>query len=84
MNPAMLKAMKAKKKRPVDPNAPPRPNLMTHNVKIRTMEEALAQMEQQLQQATHRVDALERKLQSQTAYLQGVHNTVSGLTQRKR
>lgn len=77
MNPKMLKAMKAKQKRPVDPNAPPRPNLMTHNVKIRTMEQAMAEMEQQLQIATMRVEALERKLQNQTAYLQGVHDVVS-------
>ena len=77
MNPKLLKAMKAKQKRPVDPNAPPRPNLMTHNVKIRTMEQAMAEMEQQLQIATMRVEALERKLQNQTAYLQGVHDVVS-------
>lgn len=82
MNPRMLKAMKAKQKKPVDPNAPPRPNLMTHNVKIRTMEEAMAQMEAQLSQALYRVEALERKLVSQTAYLQGVHNAVSNIRRK--
>lgn len=82
MNPKMLKAMKAKQKRPVDPNAPPRPNLMTHNVKIRTMEEAMAQMEAQLAQATQRVEALERKLVNQTAYMQGLHNTVSNMRRK--
>ena len=82
MNPNMLKAMKAKQKRPVDRNAPPRPNLMTHNVKIRTMEEAMAQMEAQLAQAMHRVETLERKLVNQTAYMQGLHNTVSNMRRR--
>jgi len=82
MNPAMLKAMKAKKKRPVDPNAPPRPNLMTHNVKIRTLEQTLTDMEQQLHIATSRVEALERKLQNQTAYLQGLHDTVSNIRRK--
>jgi phage shock protein A len=82
MNPKMLKAMKAKQKRPVDPNAPPRPNLMTHNVKIRTMEESMLQMEQQLAQATQRVEALERKLVNQNAYLQGVHNAVTNMRRK--
>ena len=44
MNP-LFKAMQPKKKRPVDPNAPPRPNLMTHDVKIRQANEQMARME---------------------------------------
>lgn len=82
MNPKMLKAMRAKKKRAVDPNAPPRPNLMTHNVQIRTMEQAVTQMEQQLQVALAKVEALERKLYNQTSYLQGLHNTVSNMRRK--
>ena len=75
MNP-MFKAMH-KKKRPVDPNAPPRPNLMTHNVKIRTLEETLIQMEEQLRISNDRVNELERKLSRQSDYLQALHNTVA-------
>jgi len=82
MNPNMLRAMKAKKKRPVDPNAPPRPNLMTHNVKIRTLEQTIADLEETAQNARMRIDALERKLQNQTAYLQGLHDTVSTLRRK--
>lgn len=74
--------MRAKKKREVDPNAPPRPNLMTHNVKIRGIEDTVSQMEQQLAIANARVEALERKLQNQTAYLQSLHNAVSGIRKR--
>jgi phage shock protein A len=82
MNPKLFKAMRAKKKREVDPNAPPRPNLMTHNVKIRGIEDTVSQMEQQLAIANARVEALERKLQNQTAYLQSLHNAVSGIRKR--
>jgi len=77
MNFRMLKAMKAKQKRPVDPNAPPRPNLMTHNVKIRTMEEVVQGMETQLKLAQARIDDLERKMRSQTTYIQALHNRVT-------
>ena len=72
----IFKAMQNKKKRPVDPNAPPRPNLMTHNVKIRTLEQTLQHMEEQLHLARLRVDELEGKLRRQGDYLQALHNTV--------
>jgi hypothetical protein len=82
MNPKLLKAMKAKKKRAVDPNAPPRPNLMTHNVKIRTLEQTIADLEQIAHASRMRIEALERKLQNQTAYLQGLHDTVSSIRKK--
>ena len=74
--------MKAKKKRAVDPNAPPRPNLMTHNVKIRTLEQTIADLEQIAHACRMRIEALERKLQNQTAYLQGLHDTVSSIRKK--
>jgi predicted nucleic acid-binding Zn-ribbon protein len=76
MNP-MFKAMQPKKKRPVDPNAPPRPNLMTHNVKIRTIEQTLADMENQVRAANARVAELEAKMRRQTDYMQALHNAVA-------
>ena len=72
----MFKAMQPKKKRPVDPNAPPRPNLMTHNVKIRNVEEALTNMEGQLQAAKLRIEQLEQKMRNQTSYIQALHDRV--------
>ena len=57
---------KVKKKRPVDPNAPPRPNLMTHEVKLRTAQQTIEAMEQQIQIMTARVESLEAKLRNQT------------------
>jgi hypothetical protein len=41
-NPAQFKQ---KKKREVDPNAPPRPNLMSHDKTIREGQEAFARLE---------------------------------------
>jgi len=68
---------KIKKKRPVDPNAPPRPNLMTHEVKLRTAQQTIEAMEQQVQMMTARVEALEAKLRNQTQYLQALHDSVA-------
>ena len=72
----MFKAMQPKKKRPVDPDAPPRPNLMTHEVKLRTAQQVIEQMESHVQRLTARVTELERKLSKQTDYLSAVHQSL--------
>ena len=77
----MFKAMQPKKKRPVDPDAPPRPNLLTHEVKLRTAQQVIEQMESHVQRLTARVTELERKLSKQTDYLSAVHQS---LQSRKR
>jgi len=68
---------KVKKKRAVDPNAPPRPNLMTHEVKLRTAQQTVEALENQVRVMSARVEALEAKARSQTQYLQALHDTVS-------
>jgi predicted RNase H-like nuclease (RuvC/YqgF family) len=73
MNPSMLKAMKVKKKRAVDPNAPPRPNLLQHDVKLRGQQENIETMSRMVAQLNERVQSLESKLRSQTIYLQALH-----------
>jgi predicted transcriptional regulator len=73
----IFKAMKAKKKRAVDPNAPPRPNLMTHEVKLRSAQETIDSQAQQLQVLQHRIDRLERKLSAQTDYLAQLHQRIA-------
>ena len=73
MHPKMLKAMKAKVKRPVDPNAPPRPNLLTHEKKIKEMGQ---QHQNEIAELRQKVYNLERKLQRQTDYLDALHNRV--------
>ena len=67
---------KVKKKRAVDPNAPPRPNLMTHEVKLRTAQQTVEALENQVRAMSNRVESLEAKLRSQTQYLQALHDTV--------
>ena len=67
---------KVKKKRAVDPNAPPRPNLMTHEVKLRTAQQTIEELEQQVRVMTARVESMEAKMRNQTQYLQALHDTV--------
>jgi polyhydroxyalkanoate synthesis regulator phasin len=73
MHPNMLKAMKAKKKRAVDPNAPPRPNLLTHDKQIRDMDVA---HRGEIAELRRHVYDLERKLARQTNYLDALHRQV--------
>lgn len=75
MNP-FLKAMQPKKKRPVDPNAPPRPNLMSHDKVIRDQKAMLEQMENEVLRLRQRIDDLERKQNYQTQYLNAVHQSL--------
>lgn len=74
---------KAKKKRAVDPNAPPRPTLLGHEKVIKNANEQIAQLSQQLTDVKYKVRELERKLANQTAYLNELHSTISRITQRK-
>lgn len=74
MNSKMLKAMRPKKKRTVDPAAPPRPNLMTHDVKLRQQTETIEVMYREIQNLKDTVRRLENKLNNQTSYLQEVHH----------
>jgi hypothetical protein len=76
MNP-FLKAMQPPKKRPVDPNAPPRPNLLSHDKVIREANTLIGKLENDVLRLRQRVDSLEAKLSNQTAYLQALHQTVS-------
>lgn len=70
----MFKAMQAKKKRAVDPNAPPRPNLMTHDVKLRDQQNTVAMMQSEIYHLKDAVRSLKNKLETQTAYLQALHS----------
>jgi len=70
----IFKAMKAKKKRAVDPNAPPRPNLMTHDVKIRDQQNIILNLQSEIYNLKDNVRSLQNKLNNQTVYLQAVHS----------
>lgn len=73
----IFKAMKAKKKRAVDPLAPPRPNLMTHDVKLRTAEQTIQDQAQTIAILQNRLDTLERKVRSQADYLAMLHQRIT-------
>ena len=73
----IFKAMKAKKKRAVDPNAPPRPNLMTHDVKLRTAEQTIQDQANIINALQIRLDSLERKVRAQADYLSQLHQRIS-------
>lgn len=73
----IFKAMKAKKKRAVDPLAPPRPNLMTHDVKLRTAEQTIQDQAHTINTLQIRLDNLERKVRAQTDYLAQLHQRIS-------
>lgn len=72
----IFKAMKAKKKRAVDPNAPPRPNLMSHDVKIRDQQNVIQLMQSEIYNLKDVVRSLQNKLNNQTVYLQAVHSKI--------
>ena len=76
MNP-FFKAMQPKKKRPVDPNAPPRPNLLNHEKRLKDATVTLEQVQQENQQLKRRIDQLESKMVNQTAYLDQLHAVIS-------
>jgi uncharacterized coiled-coil protein SlyX len=77
MNPKMLKAMKAKKKREVDPNAPPRPNLLTHEKTIKGMNATAQDQQVEIAFLKRKLHELERKLHRQTTYLDAIHQRIS-------
>jgi len=65
MNSAMLKIMRAKKKRPVDPNAPPRPNLLSQDKKLREQEQTVQDLHQEVSYLKDKLNSLETKLRTQ-------------------
>lgn len=66
-----------KKKRPVDPNAPPRPNLLSHEKVLKDTKLTLEQLQQENQQLRRRMEDLESKMRNQTSYLTYLHQVIS-------
>jgi hypothetical protein len=69
----IFKAMKQKKKRAVNPDIV-RPNLFTHEKKLKDMQSVNDTAADTIQRLQSRVQRLEAKLSSQTTYLQALHN----------
>jgi len=75
MNP-FFKSMQTRK-RAVDPNAPPRPNLLSHEKTIKETRATLEELQAENRQLRARIEALESKMANQTQYLQALHQRVT-------
>ena len=73
---SMFDMYRTKKKRAVDPNAPPRPNLLNHEKRLKDATVTLEQLQQENQQLRSRLEALESKILTQTNYLNTLHQYV--------
>jgi len=76
MNP-LFKAMQPKKKRPVDPNSPPRPNLLNHEKRLKDTVYTMEQMQDENRKLRNRMESLEAKLANQTSYLNYLHQFIT-------
>ena len=74
---SLLDMYREKKKKVVDPNAPPRPNLLNHEKRLKETTGTVEQLQAQNQELRHRIDRLENKLTNQTAYLNSLHQYVA-------
>ena len=74
---SMFDMYKAKKKKVVDPNAPPRPNLLNHEKRLKDATVTLEQVQQENHQLKRRMDELESKIVNQTAYLNQLHQYIA-------
>ncbi len=72
----MFDMYRSKKKRAVDPNAPPRPNLLSHEKVLKDTKVTLEQLQHENQMLRRRLDAMEAKLANQTSYLNTLHQYV--------
>lgn len=56
------KQFKQKKKRAVDPNAPPRPNLLTHEKRMKESQAAFEELYHRVHQQAELIESLRTKL----------------------
>ena len=73
----MFDMYRAKKKKVVDPNAPPRPNLLNHEKRLKDTTVTIEQVQQENQELKRRMDRLESKLLHQTNYLNQLHTYIA-------
>jgi len=73
---SMFDMYRPKKKRAVDPNAPPRPNLLNHEKRLKETVVTIEQVQQENQELRRRLEAVESKLLNQNNYLNTLHQYV--------
>lgn len=79
MNPRMFQQYRQKKKRPVDPNAPPRPTLLGHEKVIKSYGTDLESQRQQVSALQSEVERLRKKVSG----LEQTVNQLIGILRRK-
>lgn len=67
---------KPKKKRAVDPNAPPRPNLLSQDKKLREQTEAVGRLVQIVQRQQEEIDRLKNEYRNMQASIEQLINTL--------
>lgn len=63
---------KAKKKRAVDPNAPPRPNLLSHDKVIREQKDVIMELQLQLRRQAEELESLKFKYNNMQQSITGI------------
>lgn len=63
---------KAKKKRAVDPNAPPRPNLLSHDKVIREQKDVIIELQLQLRRQAEELESLKYKYNNMQQSITGI------------
>jgi len=66
-----------KKKRAVDPNAPPRPNLLSHEKTLKDTKSIIEQQQQTINRLIAQVNSLEQKVARQADYLSALHSSLA-------
>ena len=63
---------KAKKKRAVDPNAPPRPNLLSHDKVIREQKDVIMNLQLQIRRQAEELENLKNKYNNMQQSITGI------------
>ena len=66
-----------KKAKVVDPNAPPRPNLLNHEKRLKDAVITLDSLQEENLQLKRRIESLESKMRHQTNYLAQIHQLIA-------
>ena len=65
---------KQKKKRPVDPNAPPRPNLLSQDKKLRETQDIILDLQAKIRSQSEEIDTLKSNYRNIQASVQHILN----------
>lgn len=76
----IFSVMRAKKKRPIDPNAPPRPTLLGHEKEMKTWREQFKDLSKNNVDQTNQIILLKRKI----SRMQGQIDALTSIINRNK